>query len=97
MTTTKNYSLLRRVGYAEAASYLILLLIAMPMKYGMGMEWAVKYTGWAHGILFMGYVGMVATEGMANKWPFKFYVYGFVAALLPFGPIVFDKKVLDRL
>jgi hypothetical protein len=45
----------------------------------------------------MGYVGMLATEGLANKWPIKFYFFGFVAALLPFGPIVFDKKVLDRL
>jgi hypothetical protein len=38
MAKEKNYTFLRRVGYAEAASYLILLLIAMPMKYGMGVD-----------------------------------------------------------
>ena len=92
----KKYSLLRKVGYAEATSYLILLLIAMPIKYIMGIDVVVKYTGWAHGVLFMSYVGLLLVEGMTNKWPFRFYIFGFIAAIMPLGPIVFDKKVLDK-
>jgi integral membrane protein len=92
-----KYSFLRKIGYAEAASYILLLVIAMPMKYMLGMDWAVKYTGWAHGVLFMAYLGVLLVEGITNKWAFKIYVYGFLAAILPLGPIVFDKKVLEQL
>lgn len=92
-----KYSFLRKVGYAEAASYILLLVIAMPMKYFIGMDWAVKYTGWAHGVLFMAYLGILLVEGISNKWNIKIYVYGFLAAILPLGPIVFDKKVLEKL
>jgi len=93
----KKYTTLRKIGYAEAASYLLLLVIAMPLKYMAEMDWAVKYTGWAHGVLFMAYIGFLLVEGMSNKWSFKIYVYGFLASILPFGPIVFDKKVLDKM
>ncbi len=92
----KKYVLLRNVGYAEAISYLLLLLVAMPMKYWGGMDWAVKYTGWAHGLLFMGYLALLLSDGITHKWPFKYYVYGFIASILPLGPIVFDRKVLDK-
>lgn len=92
-----KYKNLQRVGYLEAASYLLLLGVAMPLKYLAEMDWAVKYTGWAHGVLFIAYLIFLGWEGMKNKWAFKIYVYGFIAALLPFGPIVFDKKVLNKL
>lgn len=93
---TKKYAVLRKVGYAEAVSYLLLLVIAMPLKYIWGINAAVKYTGWAHGVLFIAYVFMLLVEGIQHKWKFSWYIFGFIAALLPFGPIVFDKKILDK-
>ena len=45
----------RQIAFAEAISYLVLLFIAMPLKYGLGWELAVKVVGWAHGALFMAY------------------------------------------
>lgn len=41
-------------------SFLVLLFVAMPLKYAAGIPEAVKYTGWAHGILFILYVAFLA-------------------------------------
>jgi integral membrane protein len=93
----KKYTLLRRVGYAEAASYLLLLLIAMPLKYIFNLPLAVAYTGWIHGVLFVLYLVVLLVEFLLNKWSFKVLFFGGIAALLPFGPLVFDRKVLGKL
>lgn len=82
------------VGILEAISYLALLLVAMPLKYVWHIEAAVKYTGWVHGVLFISYVVALFAVGIKHKWPAKLYVWGFVASLLPLGPIFFDKKFL---
>ena len=44
---------LRRVALAEAVSYLILVAIAMPLKYLADQPLAVRYVGMAHGVLFI--------------------------------------------
>jgi len=36
------------------------------------------------------------TDGIQYKWKFSWYLLGFIAALLPFGPLVFDKKILEK-
>lgn len=45
----------RLIGFLEALSFLILLLIAMPLKYIWGQPEAVKIVGSAHGGLFLLY------------------------------------------
>ena len=76
-------------------SYLVLLLIAMPMKYLLDMPLAVKYVGWAHGLLFVLYIGFLLVLGLMEKWSIKKLFFGFIASLLPFGPFVFEKRILD--
>ena len=46
----------RITGIAEGISFLVLLLIAMPLKYLMHIPEAVKYTGWVHGALFITFI-----------------------------------------
>ena len=46
---------LRILGNIEGISYLLLLGVAMPMKYYFEMPMAVKITGMAHGVLFVAY------------------------------------------
>ena len=46
----------RTIGIAEGISFLVLLLIAMPMKYFLKIPEAVKIVGWMHGALFVGYI-----------------------------------------
>lgn len=82
---------LRIIGFVEGTSMLVLLFIAMPLKYLADSPAAVKYVGWAHGILFMLYMAVAFQAWLHYKWPFRRLVYAFIAAFLPFGTFVFDR------
>ena len=84
--------LLRAVGFAEGLSYLLLLAVAMPLKYLAGLPAAVRYVGWAHGLLFMLYVGAVVVVGYLHRWPVKRVFWALAASVLPFGPFVLDRE-----
>ena len=79
------------VGRAEAISFLLLVGIAMPLKYAANMPLMVKYLGWAHGVLFMLYIAQLLHVAYTLKWDILKVIYGFLAALLPFGPFVFER------
>jgi integral membrane protein len=81
-------------GWLETASFLILLLIAMPMKYMMGEPALVKLMGSIHGGLFMVYVLMAFIAADRLSWSPKVRFHSLIAAIVPMGPIWFDKKYL---
>lgn len=82
------------IGRAEGVSYLLLLFIAMPLKYLADMPLAVKYTGWAHGLLFVLYIAAIILAGSERKWSLWKMILFFLAALLPFGPFVAEARLL---
>ncbi|MDB5207042.1 MAG: rane protein [Flavisolibacter sp.] len=84
---------LRRIGFAEGISLLLLLFIAMPLKYIWNQPGAVKVVGWAHGALFILFMLMALRVYDQRGWPFKKLAAAFVAAFLPFGTFVFDKQL----
>ncbi len=90
-TTDKSTLTFLRIGWLEAASYLLLLGVAMPIKYLAHIPEPVKYLGWAHGLLFMGYLLLLGWTMLQRRWPFYFGILGFLAALLPLGPFVFER------
>jgi integral membrane protein len=96
---TSSLKTLTAVGYLEGTSFLLLLCIAMPLKYMMGIPEAVKYIGMAHGILFIAYI--IILMGTANKVKMPLWAMpaGVIASVLPLGPFVFDyllKKSLNK-
>ena len=84
---------LRIIGNIEGVSYLILLFIAMPLKYAYDMPMAVKITGMAHGVLFVAYCMVLALCMKKFRWKLGFGVYLFIATLIPFGTFVTDRKL----
>lgn len=80
----------------EGSSFLILLFIAMPMKYVMGMPKVVTVVGAIHGILFLLYVAQLGKLRVAYQWDNRFSFFVFMASLLPFGPFVFDKYLRTK-
>ena len=84
---------LRILGNIEGISYLLLLGVAMPMKYYFDMPAAVKITGMAHGVLFVAYCLLLAVCMKKFTWTLKFGVYLFIATLIPFGTFVTDRKI----
>lgn len=81
------------IGYAEGTSYLVLLGIAMPLKYGLGMPEMTHWTGWIHGILFMAYNAAAGYVGYVERWEYSRFIQAFVASILPFGTFVFDARL----
>ena len=81
----------RVVGYCEAASFLLLLGVAMPLKYAAHFAEPVRVVGWAHGALFILYALVVLYAVAVRKLSVGLMFAAALAALLPFGPIVLDR------
>ena len=92
----KILSVFSKVAIAEGISYLLLLFIAMPLKYFFDMPLAVKYTGWAHGLLFVLYITCFFIAWSKAKWSFGKATLIGGAALLPFLPFYVEKKYLHE-
>lgn len=88
MTPTLNR--FRYVAIAEGISYIVLLGVAMPLKYAFDMPMAVKIVGWLHGILFIAYAIFGHLAASDQKWNIPFRVWAFGASLIPFGTFVLD-------
>jgi integral membrane protein len=87
---------LRWVGIAEGISFLVLLFIAMPIKYGLGIPEVVRYVGWAHGLLFIAYIVAVFMAIRAMQWNWFWILVALAASLVPFGTFVLDKQLKRR-
>lgn len=81
------------ISLAEGLSFLLLLGIAMPLKYVFDLPLAVKYVGWAHGILFVVYILAVFPTARSLKWEFGRTFFALFASILPFGPFIFDRNL----
>ncbi len=78
------------IGTLEGISFLVLLGIAMPLKYFAGYPIAVMIAGSLHGLFFVLYLIALANVTFKNRWPFTLVMGALVASVLPFGPFVFD-------
>ena len=84
---------LRSVALIEGFSFVLLVFVAMPLKYGADMPLSVRIVGSAHGALFT-WLGWLVVSGMRRRghsveWATRIMV----AALLPFGPFVIDRRL----
>ena len=86
----------RLTALAEGVSFLILLFIAMPMKYFMGMPEVVRVVGSIHGVLFILYVGQLARIHFTQRWSFSFSLYALLASVIPFGTFILDKQLRKK-
>jgi integral membrane protein len=86
---------LKILVFAEATSFLILLLIAMPLKYMAGLPAAVKIAGWIHGLLFVLFCACLAVAFFSAKINLKRSATIFVASLIPFAPFCLEWKTSD--
>lgn len=84
---------LRRIARIEGVSFLILLFIAMPLKYGLGQPLAVRWVGWAHGVLFLLFCLALLRAFLAVRPPWWQAAWIFASGLLPGGPWLADRTL----
>jgi len=92
MISIKTFSRFRKIAIAEGVSFLVLLLIAMPLKYFAGLPKAVTICGSLHGLLFISFIALAWETKTEYKKEFSWLVKAFLASILPFGTIVMDKQ-----
>ena len=83
----------RLAGLLEGVSFLVLLGVAMPLKYLAGMPLAVRVVGLAHGLLFILYVALIAVLWSRRQWSPARAAHALVLGLLPFGTFVLDRRI----
>lgn len=93
MLKTPAISRFRAIALLEGLSFVLLLFIAMPLKYLAGMPLGVKLVGWAHGMLFVLYVLFLVEVAAVHRWPLVRVLGAFIASLLPFGTFVLDARL----
>jgi integral membrane protein len=86
----------RLVALLEGISFLLLLFVAMPLKYWANMPLAVKYTGWAHGLLFILFFIALAQVFAEKSWSIKKVLLCVIASFIPFGTFVLDAYLLKK-
>ena len=87
-------SFFRLVAFLEGVSYILLLFIAVPLKYWGGDEGFVKLLGMPHGLLFVGYIVFSYLLKEDENWNTKDFGIVMLASILPFGTFYVDWKYL---
>ena len=86
----------RIIAFLEGSSYLLLLFIAVPLKYLGENEQYVKILGMPHGLLFVAYIILAFLLKHKENWTFKDLIIIMMAAILPFGTFFIDIKYLRK-
>ncbi len=86
---------LRTLSLVEGSSTLILFFIAMPLKYVLELPEAVSWPGRIHGGLFV--LLVIFSVIAIKKIPIsvKLSIMLIIAAIIPFGPFLIDKKLKE--
>lgn len=88
-----NIQLLLQVGIIEGISYLLLVFVAMPLKYFADLPIFVSIVGMAHGILFVLFCILLLVVWVKHRWPFMRVFWAFVSSLVPFGTFILDARL----
>ncbi|MEX2512388.1 MAG: DUF3817 domain-containing protein [Cyclobacteriaceae bacterium] len=96
MTNEERLAILKRfrfISLTEGVSMVVLVFLAMPLKWIFDLPDMVTYVGWIHGILFILYMLVLFPTSRKLKWTFQNTLFGLIASVLPFGPFLFDRKL----
>ncbi len=88
-----SIALLRKIALIEGVSFLILLFIAMPLKYIWDRPQAVRVVGMAHGFLWVLFCLSLLQCTLLAKWPLGRAALVFMASIIPFGPWLVDRRL----
>jgi integral membrane protein len=86
---------LRLVSILEGLSLLVLLGIAMPLKYVLHRPEAVRVVGLIHGVLFVSYVLLLAQNAIERRWPLRKVGLGLLLSVVPFGAFYAERRLFQ--
>ncbi|UOQ84987.1 DUF3817 domain-containing protein [Gracilibacillus salinarum] len=83
----------RIIGFLEGSSLLLLLFLAMPLKYWAGLPEVVTVFGSVHGGLFIVYILFTIYTTITVRWHFIWFLSAVIVAFIPFGNFILDKRI----
>jgi integral membrane protein len=86
-------TIFRVIAFLEGLSYILLLFIAVPIKYINSDPQYVKMLGMPHGLLFMGYIALAIVLRTDNQWIKNNFFVVILASVIPFGTFVVEYKL----
>ncbi len=95
MSEHRDITSLKKVGFIEGISYLLLLGVAMPLKYFAGMKMAVTVAGTIHGILFLAFIVALVQAMVRARLGFINAAICFISSLIPFGTFFMDRWAIE--
>ena len=90
----KSVRTFKIISVLEAISFLVLLCIAMPLKYIWDLPQMVQTVGMAHGVLFLLYITSAVYISQRLNWSTKKLVIAVLCSVLPFGPFYIERNYL---
>jgi len=89
-----DFTILRWAALFEGSSLILLLFVAMPLKYYAEIPMAVKIVGPIHGILFLTFLVLLFSHAAKRELSLLKTITGFFASFIPFGTFIFKAKAL---
>lgn len=81
------------VGKIEGYSYLLLLFVAMPLRYIFKLPELVRIAGYIHGALFVAFVAAILAMIIQVGMTLPKAIFAFLLSLVPFGTFYLKKTL----
>ena len=94
MSELKKFRLINKI---EGISFLILLFIAMPMKYSFGIPVETKIVGMLHGLLVFAFIYQIIEAKKEAGFTMKETALYSILSLVPFGSFYTDKLLAKKM
>ena len=86
-------SFFRLLSVIEGLSLILLLFVAMPLKYYFDMPVFVAYVGMGHGVLFLAYIALSLPVSHQQKWSVLLWSASLLASMIPFACFILEKHL----
>ncbi len=87
----------RLINKIEGISFIILLFIAMPLKYSFGYPMAVRIVGMLHGLLVFAFIYQIIEAKKEAGFTWKETALYSILSLIPFGSFYTDKLLAKKM
>ena len=94
MSELKKFRLVNKI---EGISFIILLFVAMPLKYMFGYPLAVKIVGMLHGLLVFAFIYQIFEAKKEAGFSWKETAFYTLLSLVPFGSFYTDKELAKKM
>jgi integral membrane protein len=90
-----NIGRLRLISFLEGMSLLLLLFVAMPVKYIFHEPFLTAIVGAIHGVLFLVFAVIALQVSLTENWSFQETTWKvLLSCIIPFGTFYVDAKIL---